>query len=154
MEIREILNIESVISGIKATGKKQILKVLSNKLSKLAEIEASLILSTLLEREKLGTTGIGQGVAIPHGKISSLQRSYGFFARLEEPVDSEAVDDEPVDLIFLLLAPENNNADHLKMLAKISRLLRNQNLCKKLRGSDGEDALYSVLTESAYANSN
>ena len=148
MEIREILQIESVVSDIKATGKKQILKVLSNKISKLAEIEESIILSTLLEREKLGTTGIGQGVAIPHGKISSLQRTYGFFARLDEPVAFEAIDDEPVDLIFLLLAPENNNAEHLKMLAKVSRLLRNQNLCKKLRGSDGKDALYSVLTES------
>ncbi|MEE8445337.1 MAG: PTS sugar transporter subunit IIA, partial [Alphaproteobacteria bacterium] len=101
------------------------------------------------ERERLGTTGVGNGIAIPHGKLPDLTRLYGLFARREKPGDFEAVDDRPVDLIFLLLAPEGAGADHLKALARVSRLLRDRTICEKLRGSDDPDALYSLLTESA-----
>ena len=148
MEISDLLQIEAILSDIKASGKKQILQELSQRASELTQIEEGLIFSTLLEREKLGTTGIGQGVAIPHGKVSQLEHPYGFFAKLIDPVDFDAIDDEPVDLIFLLLAPENASAEHLKILAKVSRLLRDQKLCSKLRGSVGRDAIYSILTES------
>lgn len=110
-------------------------------------IEERLILDVLLEREKLGTTGVGHGVAIPHGKVDGLDRVYGVFARLETPVNFEALDDEPVDLMFLLLAPECAGADHLKALARVARLLREPATCEKLRGSDSSDALYALLTD-------
>ena len=103
----------------------------------------------LLERERLGTTGVGSGIAIPHGKLSELDSVKGVFARLEEPIDFDAVDDQPVDLLFLLLAPEDAGADHLKALARVSRLLRDRAMCEKLRGSASKDALYSLLTDSA-----
>ncbi|HWI80093.1 MAG TPA: PTS sugar transporter subunit IIA, partial [Ramlibacter sp.] len=96
---------------------------------------------------RLGSTGVGYGVAIPHGKLPGLKRLYGFFARLASPIDFEAVDDQPVDLVFLLLAPETAGADHLKALARISRLLRDRETCEKLRGSDSGDAIYALLTE-------
>jgi PTS system nitrogen regulatory IIA component len=102
----------------------------------------------LIERERLGTTGVGNGIAIPHGKLSNLDRLYGLFARLERPVDFNAIDEKPVDLIFLLLAPETAGADHLKALARVSRLLRDASICEKLRGTETSDALYALLTQS------
>ncbi len=104
------------------------------------------ILDVLLERERLGTTGVGHGVAIPHGKFPNLDRPYGIFARLSHPVDFESLDDQPVDLIFLLLVPETAGADHLKALAKVSRILRDKSTCEKLRGSEGGDAIYAILS--------
>ena len=95
------------------------------------------ILETILGRERLGTTGVGQGVAIPHGRLEKIDRLYGLFAKLDEPIDFESIDDQPVDLIFMLLAPESAGADHLKALAKVSRLLRDRAMCEKLRGADG-----------------
>ena len=107
------------------------------------------IFDVLLERERLGTTGVGNGIAIPHGKLPGLSRLYGLFARLEHPVDFDSIDEQPVDLIFLLLAPEAAGADHLKALARVSRLLRDRTICEKLRGADNPDALYALLTERA-----
>ena len=106
------------------------------------------IFSVLLERERLGTTGVGHGVAIPHGKFSNLDKIYGVFAHMESPVDFESVDDKPVDLIFMLLVPEDAGADHLKALARISRLMRNKEVCEKLRGTDSAEALYALLGSS------
>ena len=102
-----------------------------------------------MERERLGTTGVGNGIAIPHGKLPTLDRLYGLFARLERPVDFDSIDEQPVDLIFLLLAPETAGADHLKALARVSRLLRDKSACEKLRGTEEAEALYALLTESA-----
>jgi PTS system nitrogen regulatory IIA component len=99
----------------------------------------------LLQREKLGTTAVGYGVAIPHGKLPKLEKLFGLFARLERPIDFEAMDGQPVDLVFLLLAPEGAGADHLKALARIARLLRDQDVAKKLRASRDGPAIYSVL---------
>jgi PTS system nitrogen regulatory IIA component len=101
----------------------------------------------LVERERLGSTGMGQGIAIPHGRLAGLARIVGLFARLETPVAYDAVDDQPVDLVFLLLAPEGAGADHLKALAKVSRLLRNQPACEKLRAASKPEVLYALLTE-------
>lgn len=106
-----------------------------------------MIFDTLMKRERLGSTGLGQGVAIPHGKIAGLKRLQGVFARLAQPVDFDAVDDMPIDLVFLLLAPEDSGADHLKALARITHFLRDQALCDKLRGSDSADAIYALLSE-------
>jgi PTS system nitrogen regulatory IIA component len=97
----------------------------------------------------LGTTGVGSGIAIPHGKLGKLEKLYGLFAKLDRPIDFEAIDDQPVDLVFLLLAPEAAGADHLKALARVSRLLRDRAVCEKLRGAETPDALYAVLTEQA-----
>ena len=105
------------------------------------------IFDVLLERERLGTTGVGNGIAIPHGKLAGLKKLHGVFARLSTPIDFEAIDERPVDLIFLLLAPETAGADHLKALARVSRLLRDQAVCEKLRKTDTADALYILLTE-------
>jgi len=108
-----------------------------------------LIFDVLIERERLGTTGVGHGIGIPHGKLANLDRLYGLFARLETPVDFDAIDDQPVDLICVLLAPEAAGADHLKALARVSRLLRDRSICDKLRGTDNADALHALLTQSA-----
>jgi PTS system nitrogen regulatory IIA component len=105
------------------------------------------IFDVLLQRERLGSTGLGQGVAIPHGKLRGLKRIVGLFARLAEPIDFDAVDGLPVDIVFLLLAPEGAGADHLKALARISRLLRDGTAVEKLRASRDAAALYALLTE-------
>ena len=147
MEMRELISQDAVIDGLKASSKKQALQDLAERASKVAEVNARDVLDTILAREKLGTTGVGQGIAIPHGRIDKLDRLHGLFARLNKPVDFESLDDQPVDLVFMLLAPESAGADHLKALAKISRLLRDKSVVEKLRGSDGSDALYALLTD-------
>ncbi len=149
MEVADLVETESVIAKLTATSKKQALQELAKRAAQITGLHERVIFDVLLERERLGTTGVGNGIAIPHGKLPDLNRLYGLFARLEKPVDFEAVDDQPVDLIFLLLAPEGAGADHLKALARVSRLLRDRTICEKLRGSDDPDALYSLLTESA-----
>lgn len=149
MEVADLVQTESVIAKLPATSKKQALQELAKRAAQITGLQERVIFDVLLERERLGTTGVGNGIAIPHGKLPDLTRLYGLFARLEKPVDFEAVDDQPVDLIFLLLAPEGAGADHLKALARVSRLLRDRTICEKLRGSDDPDALYSLLTESA-----
>ena len=109
------------------------------------------IASVLMERERLGSTGVGHGVAIPHGRFSELEKICGIFVKLGKPVNYDAIDDQPVDLIFLLLVPEHAGADHLKALAKISRVLRDQSICAKLRGTDSGDAIYAILNSAQTA---
>mgnify|MGYP006436969045 FL=1 len=147
MELTDLLTPESIVANLKATSKKQALQELSKRIAEVIDHDERDILDILLEREKLGTTGVGDGIAIPHGKLESLEKLHGFFARLERPVDFDSIDERPVDLIFLLLAPESAGADHLKALARVSRLLRDKTNCDKLRGSDNPEALYALLTE-------
>ena len=147
MEILEIITPESVVANLKVTSKKQALQELSKKIAELIGQDERKIFDILLEREKLGTTGVGNGIAIPHGKLDDLDKLQGLFARLERPVDFDAIDERPVDLIFLLVAPESAGADHLKALARVSRLLRDKTMCDKLRGSDNAEALYALLTD-------
>lgn len=149
MQVSEIIASEAIIPALRAASKKQLLQELSNAAAKLTGLDARRIFEALLQREKLGSTGLGQGIAIPHGKFAELDRVHGLFARLAQPVDFDAVDEQPVDLVFLLLAPESAGADHLKALARISRLLRDPALVNKLRGTDNAAALYAVLTEPA-----
>lgn len=149
MEISDLLRPEGVIANLRATSKKQALQELARKAAELTHEHERAIFDVLLERERLGTTGVGAGIAIPHGKLPGLKRLCGVFARLEKPINFESIDDQPVDLIFLLLAPGTAGADHLKALARVSRLLRDRSVCEKLRGSDNADALYALLTESA-----
>ncbi|MCX8230830.1 MAG: PTS IIA-like nitrogen regulatory protein PtsN [Alphaproteobacteria bacterium] len=147
MDITDLLSADSVVSHLKATGKKQALQELAVIAARTVGREDREIFDILLERERLGTTGVGHGIAIPHGKLKELDRLHGVFARLERPIDFDAIDDEPVDLVFVLLAPETAGADHLKALARVSRLLRDTSVCEKIRGCDSRDAIYAVLTE-------
>ncbi|MEE8275550.1 MAG: PTS IIA-like nitrogen regulatory protein PtsN [Alphaproteobacteria bacterium] len=149
MEIVDILGPDAVIQKLRATSKKQALQELAKFTSTLTAQPERAIFDVLLQRERLGTTGVGHGIAIPHGKLDGLDRLYGVFAHLERPIDFESVDDRPVDLIFLLLAPTSAGADHLKALARVSRLLRDSNYCEKLRGTDSSDAIYALLTQPA-----
>ena len=142
----------AVVANLKATSKKQALQELARHAAKLTGLDERRIFDVLLERERLGSTGLGNGIAIPHARMAEIDRLFGMFARLEQPVDFEAVDDVPVDLLFLLLAPESAGADHLKALARISRLLRDKAQCAKLRGAEHADALYAVLIESGASN--
>ena len=148
MEINDLLVPEGVVADLKATSKKQALQDLAKRAAEVSGLHERAIFDVLVERERLGTTGVGNGIAIPHGKLASLDRLHGLFARLEQPIDFHAIDERPVDLIFVLLAPENAGADHLKALARISRLLRNNGICDKLRGTDSAEALFAILTES------
>ncbi len=148
MEIADLLSLEAVIPNLKASSKKQALQDLAKHASGVSGQSERAIFDVLLERERLGTTGVGNGIAIPHGKLSPMERLYGLFARLERPIDFDSIDDRPVDLIFLLLAPESAGADHLKALARVSRLLRDPAVREKLRDTKSQDALYALLTES------
>ena len=148
MEINDLLVLEGVTADLKATSKKQALQDLARRAADVSGMHERAVFDVLMERERLGTTGVGNGIAIPHGKLPNLERLYGLFARLGQPIDFQAIDERPVDLVFVLLAPEGAGADHLKALARISRLLRDQSVCDKLRGTDNAEALYAILTES------
>jgi len=148
MMINDLLVPQAVIADLKATSKKQALQELARRAAEISGLHERTIFDVLMERERLGTTGVGNGIAIPHGKLANLDRLYGLFARLSQPVDFQAIDERPVDLIFVLLAPESAGADHLKALAKVSRLLRDRPTCDKLRGTDNAEALFAILTES------
>jgi PTS system nitrogen regulatory IIA component len=149
MEISDLITPNSVIANLRAGSKKQALQDLAKKAADQTGAQERAIFEVLLERERLGTTGVGGGIAIPHGKLPALKKLYGVFARLEKPINFEAIDEQPVDLIFLLLAPDSASADHLKALARVSRLLRDRRVCEKLRGTDKPEALYALLTEPA-----
>jgi len=149
MQLSELVSTDAVVPTLKVSSKKQALQELSQVAGKITGLPARDIFETLLQRERLGSTGLGQGIAIPHGKLPDLDRLFGVFARLDAPVDFDAMDDQKVDIIFLLLAPESAGADHLKALARVSRLLRDGSVVNKLRGSDDKSALYAILTEPA-----
>ncbi len=137
------------MANLRVTSKKQALQELARRAAELTGQPERAIFEVLTERERLGTTGVGNGIAIPHGKLADLDRLYGLFARLETPIDFDAIDEQPVDLICVLLAPETAGADHLKALARVSRLLRDRGICDKLRGTDSAEAIRALLTESA-----
>lgn len=143
----DLITPKGIIANLRAGSKKQALQELAKKAAEVTGLHDRAIFDVLLERERLGTTGVGHGIAIPHGKLPSLDKVHGIFARLERPVDFDAIDEQPVDLMFLLLAPEAAGADHLKALARVSRLLRDSVMCEKLRGSESADAIYALLTQ-------
>jgi len=145
MPTPDLVSPNAIIPAMKVNGKKQALQEIAAKAAELTGQSERTILEILLQREKLGSTGVGNGVAIPHGKLAKLANVFGLFARLERPIDFEALDGQPVDLIFLLLAPEGAGADHLKALARVARLLRDPEVARKLRNSPDADALYAVL---------
>jgi PTS system nitrogen regulatory IIA component len=145
MPTTDLVAPNAIIPALKVNGKKQALQEIATKAAELTGQSERAIFEILLQREKLGSTGVGNGVAIPHGKLPKLNKVFGMFARLERAVDFEALDGQPVDLIFLLLAPESAGADHLKALARVARLLRDPEVARKLRESRDADAIYAVL---------
>jgi PTS system nitrogen regulatory IIA component len=147
MNISDLLSPDAVLSALKAQNKKQLLQELAARGHLQTRLPEKRIFETLIERERLGTTGVGQGIAIPHGRMAGTDKITGVFAKLETPIDYEAVDSQPVDLVFMLLAPENAGADHLKALARVSRLLRNGPTCEKLRAASTPEAIYAILTD-------
>lgn len=146
MPLTDLVAPNAILPALKVNNKKQALQELAARAAVLSGHSEKAIFEILMQREKLGSTAIGAGVAIPHGKMPSLTRLFGLFARLDRPIDFEALDGQPVDLVFLLLAPEGAGADHLKALARVSRLLRNQQTCEKLRAATKPEVLFSLLT--------
>ena len=147
MHLGNFISPEAVVASLKIKNKKQLLTELAARAAPMAGLPEREIFDVLLQRERLGSTGLGNGVAIPHGKLVGLKQIVGLFVHLAEPIDFESVDGEPVDIVVLLLAPEGAGADHLKALARISRLLRDDAAVKKLRASEDAAALYALLTE-------
>ena len=148
MKTTDLVSGGSILTNLRITSKKQALQELAKRAAELTAQPERAIFEVLIERERLGTTGVGNGIAIPHGKLPDLDRLYALFAQLETPIDFDAIDEQPVDLICVLLAPETAGADHLKALARISRLLRDRAICEKLRGTDSAKAIHALLTES------
>jgi nitrogen PTS system EIIA component len=136
-----------ILCGLTVETKKQALQEMAKLAAPITGLSEHDIFDILFAREKLGTTGVGHGIAIPHGKIENAGKVFGFFARLATPIDFEAIDEKPVDLLFMLLAPHDAGADHLKALAKISRMFREKNFCEKLRSAPNEKVLYALLSE-------
>ena len=145
MTLTDLVAPQAVIPALKVNNKKQALQEIAAKAGTLIECSERDILDVLTQREKLGSTAIGNGIAIPHGKLAKLSRIFGLFARLDRPIDFDSLDGQPVDLIFVLLAPEGAGADHLKALARIARLLRDPDLANKLRDARDAEAIYAVL---------
>ena len=152
MPLTDFLTPESVVPALKVSSKKQALQELAERAAAVCGLTEREIYETLLQRERLGSTGIGHGIAIPHGKLAKVDRLFGVFARLEKPIDFEALDGEPVDLVFLLIAPEAAGADHLKALARVARVLRDPATTQKLRSARDADAMYAVLTQTPTSN--
>ena len=147
MDLGDLLQPEGVFASVRIKNKKQALQELAAKAARVTGLDERQIFDTLLQRERLGSTGVGRGIAIPHARIPGLPRIATVFAQLEEPIDFDSPDNEPVDLLFVLLAPEQAGADHLKALARISRVLRDPQTLEKLRAAGDRAALYAVLTE-------
>ena len=147
MELSEIIAVDAVRAPIKATSKKRLLQDLADFAEQIYGLPAETVYKMLMEREALGPTGVGRGVAIPHARFPGVENVVGLFARLEKPVDFESIDRQPVDLVFALFAPETAGADHLKALARVSRTLRNESTCIKLRSTFEASALYAILTD-------
>jgi len=145
MDISNLINMDTIFPKLKVSSKKQLIQELGNIAKNSIKRPVHEIATILMERERLGSTGVGHGVAIPHGRFAELNKICGIFAKLEKPVNYDALDNQPVDLVFLLLVPEEAGASHLKALAKISRVLRDQSVCEKLRGTDSGDAIYAIL---------
>jgi nitrogen PTS system EIIA component len=147
MPLLDFLDPRAVLPALRVNGKKQALQELASQAARHTGLPDGAIYEALLQRERLGSTGIGEGIAIPHGKLPSLTRIFGLMARLDKPVDFEALDGQSVDVLFLLLAPEGAGADHLKALARVARVLREPGLIERVRATRDATALYAIMTE-------
>jgi len=147
MELSDIIGVEGIRAPLKATSKKRLLQDLADMAESVHGLPSAAVYKALMEREALGPTGVGRGVAIPHARFPGVDKVIGLFARLEKPVDFESIDRQPVDLVFALFAPEAAGAEHLKALARVSRTLRSEAVCAKLRSTFDPSAIYAILTE-------
>lgn len=145
MNISDIMTDKDVVIGVKANTKRELLQELASYASKATGLDERTLFDTLLERENLGSTGFGEGTALPHGRFENLKKVQAVFFRLAAPIDYDAIDGKPVDLVFMLLSPEDSGADHLTALAKISRLLKNESVCSKVRKMADTEDIYSLL---------
>ncbi len=152
MTLADLISQSSVIPALRAKTKKQALEELAVRAGKLEKLPAREIFEAVLQRERLGSTGIGRGIAIPHCRHASVKKITCVFARLETPIAFDAMDGNPVDLIFLLLAPEDAGADHLKALARVSRLMREPQTIMQLRAAKDQASLHAVLTQPVASN--
>lgn len=146
MNLGEILGKDAIVLDLEAGSKKQLLQALAERAAELTNLSAREIFDTILQREKLGSTGVGNGIAIPHGKFNNFDGILGVFVRLNTPIDFDALDDAPVDVVFLLLAPESAGADHLKALSRIARVLRDPERLSALRATQTLNGVYELLT--------
>ena len=144
-DLSSLLTLDGIDDDLNVPNKKGLFQLLGTAASRLTGIPAKAVVAAITEREKMGSTGFGGGVAIPHGKIEGLERICGFFARLDHPIDFQSVDNLPVDLVFLILSPPDAGADHLKALASVSRVLRDRETVAKLRGARSRDAIFALL---------
>ena len=147
MKLHEVLVPQGVEVAVKASSKKQLLQHSARRLASLTAYDEREINQQLQAREKLGSTAVGGGVAIPHARLESLDAPMLYVAVMDAPIDFEAIDDQPVDLVAVLLAPLDSSSEHLKTLSRISRLLRDEHLCSRLRGAASADAAFAILTE-------
>jgi PTS system nitrogen regulatory IIA component len=147
MRLTDFVSPEAIFANVRVNNKKQLLQELSQRAAKLSGLDEREIFDALLHRERLGSTGIGEGVAIPHGKLARVKTIFGIFARLERPIDFDSLDGAPVDLVFLLIAPEASGADHLKALACVARVLRDPTLVSAVRATRDADALFSLFDQ-------
>ena len=147
MTLVDLIRRDAILPALKVGTKKQALQELSERAAQQCDRPAREIFDALLQRERLGSTGIGNGIAIPHGKLANVERIFGVFARVDKPIDFESLDGEPVDLILLLVAPESAGADHLKALARAARVLRSQTTTAKLRATRDATSLYAILAD-------
>jgi len=147
MPLSDLLALNAVVPALKVNSKKQVLQEISDRASHVLGLGEREIFDILLQRERLGSTGVGNGIAIPHGKLAKLPNLFGLFARLDRPIDFEAIDGQPVDLVFLLLAPETAGADHLRALSRIARVLRDGDTVAKIRGTRDASAIHALLSE-------
>lgn len=145
MNIADIISKNAVLDNVQVASKRELVQYLSERIASLSEIDERVIFDAVWERENLGSTGYGEGVAFPHARIEGLNKVCGMFARLDEPVDFDALDGKPVDLVFMLVSPENSGADHLTALAALSRILKTEGSCEKLRKARSVDEIYSIL---------
>lgn len=149
MNIGDLLDRGAISPRVSAAGKRQALTVIAEIAARSFGLKTVDVLDALLEREAAGSTGVGYGVAVPHARLPGLTRLRGVFVRLEQPVEFEAVDDRPVDLLFALFAPPDAHGEHLRALARVSRVLRQADLREQLRQAHGPDAIHALLTQEA-----
>jgi PTS system nitrogen regulatory IIA component len=146
-DFSDLLRHDTVLAGVSAANKKLLFQTIASAAARVAEQDAKTLADVLIEREKLGSTGFGGGIAIPHGKVPGLKQIVGVFVRLAQPVDFQAVDDMPVDLVFAMFSPADAGSAHLKALARVSRRLRDKGFVTKLRGAGSHDAIWALLTQ-------
>lgn len=149
MQIGDLLDRNAIALRVSANSKRQVLAVIAEIAARSFGLDAGDVLDALVEREQAGSTGVGHGVAAPHARLEGLERLRGVFVRLENPVDFESVDDQPVDLIFALFAPPDASGDHLRALARVSRILRQAELRQQLRKARSADAIHALLVQEA-----